>query len=61
MMHITLRAPSRLASSDDMMLASSSLVSARNTSASLMFSSTSRSRSEALPCRMMVLSSVSDR
>ncbi|MNY71148.1 hypothetical protein D3C86_2094260 [compost metagenome] len=50
-----------MASSEDMMLASSSLVRARKMSASLMFSSTSRSRSEALPCRTMVLSRVSDR
>ncbi|MDT4890014.1 hypothetical protein FQZ97_1267970 [compost metagenome] len=43
------------------MLASSSLVRARKISASLMFSSTSRSRSEALPWSTMVLSRTSER
>ena len=43
------------------MLASSSLVRARNTSVSPMFSSSSRSRSEALPLSTMVLSRVSER
>ncbi|MNN98928.1 hypothetical protein D3C81_2184530 [compost metagenome] len=50
-----------MASSDDMMLASSSLVRARNRSASAMFSSISRSRSDALPWRTMLLSRVSER
>ncbi|MNG00386.1 hypothetical protein D3C84_833180 [compost metagenome] len=50
-----------MASSDDMMLASSSLVRARKISASAMFSSISKSRSEALPCSTTVLSRVSDR
>ncbi|MNN95847.1 hypothetical protein D3C81_2147250 [compost metagenome] len=61
MMDITFFAPRRLASSDDMILASSSLVRARKRSASAMFSSISRSRSEALPCNTTVLSSVSER
>ncbi|MOA09239.1 hypothetical protein D3C78_1290570 [compost metagenome] len=61
MMVITFFAPRRLASSDDMMLASSSLVRARKISASAMFSSISKSRSEALPCSTTVLSRVSDR
>ncbi|MOA09406.1 hypothetical protein D3C78_1292330 [compost metagenome] len=61
MMVITFFAPRRLASSEDMILASSSLVRARNRSASAMFSSISRSRSEALPCKTTVLSRWSER
>ncbi|MNI84904.1 hypothetical protein D3C73_1418460 [compost metagenome] len=61
MIVITLPAPRRLASSDDMMFASSSLVRARKMSASAMFSSSIRSLSEALPCSTTVLSRVSER
>ena len=53
---ITLRAPSRLASMAERMLASSALVSAANTSALSMFSSISSSSSAASPCSTMVLS-----
>ena len=57
---ITLRAPRRLASIAERMLASSELVSAANTSVLSMFSSMSSSSSAASPCSTMAFSSSSE-
>ncbi len=57
---MTFRAPSRLASMEDMMFASSSFVSAQNTSVFSMFSLRSRSPSVASPCRTTARSSSSE-
>ncbi|CPM22381.1 Uncharacterised protein [Bordetella pertussis] len=53
---MTLRAPSRLASSEDMMLSSSSLVRASQVSMSSIFSRSSSASSVPLPCSTSTLS-----